>query len=548
MQRRLIHGIALTALGILCLLPVLVLFYEGLRTEGVHGLRAILLDSRQLGLLWNTTLLGAGTAACCVVVGGGVGFLLSRTDVPSRGLLRIACLAPVVVPPYVMGIAWTELINNLHGAGWFLWFPVLSGIPGSVFLLGASLYPIVVVLAERGFSAVDASVEEAALMQGGPLRVFWRVTLPMALPSILAGGLLVFAFAVSDFSIPDFLSFAAPADRRYQVFATEIYMRFKTLESSSEATIASLPVVGILVCVVLLLLRLEGRHGTLISGHLTRAPRRIQLGGHRASAFLAVFAVAGFTTLAPLGTLLWWAFRSGGKGRLAGLQSAFDEAGQDIGRSVLMCLGAGLLMAVVGFLVAHAAARARTPWRSRAIAALSLAPIAFPAVMLAVGEIRLWNHPLNPLSDAVYGSPALIMLAFAGRFLPLVVLMLRATLRGVDPALEEAAALSGRGFLGIITRVTFPLAARGVAAAGVVGFLLCMRELDVVAILPGGSDTLANRVYAMVHTSRDSIIAVLCLVLVVASAAPLLIWRLLDPHGGVDPTSNGGLRDGHPCG
>jgi len=547
MQRRLILGSAITAFLILCVVPPMMLLGHGLAVEGVSGLRTLLLDSRQLGLLWNTVQLGVGTAVGCVAVGGMVGYLLARTDVPFRGVLRFACLAPVVVPPYVMGIAWTELIGNLHRAGWFTWLPALSGIPGSVFLLGCSLYPIVVLLAERGFSSVDASTEEAALMQGGPLYVFRRVTLPLAWPSLLAGGLLVFAFAISDFSIPDFMSFSAPADRRYQVFATEIYLRCKTLSLTSEGAIVSLPLVLVLIAVVLLLLRVEGRHGTLISGQMNRAPRRNALGKHRWTALGVVAFVASITTLAPLGTLCWWAFRDAEKGRFAGIQAAFDETGDAIGYSVLVCLGAGLLMALVGFLVAYASARARTPKGSNRIAALALAPIAFPAVMLAVGEIRLWNHPLNPLSDLVYDSSLLIPIAYAGRFLPLVILMLRSTLKGVDPALEDAAALSGRGFLGIITRVTFPLAARGVATAGIVGFLLCMRELDVVTVLPNGSLTLANTVYGMVHTSRDAIIAVLCLVLVITSAMPMLIWRLLDPHGGVEPESesgaNGGLRD-----
>lgn len=532
MQRRWTLAVGLLAFFVLAVAPALTLLAGGLWEGGVAGLRAVLLDARQLGLLGNTLLLGAGTAATCLVLGGALAFLFARTDVPLRGVLRFLCLAPVVVPPYVMGIAWTELLSWLRNDGGLTWLPELAGIPGSVFLLSCSLLPIVILLAERGFSAVDASAEEAAMMQAGPLRTLARVTLPLAAPSVLAGGLLVFAFAVSDFSIPDFLSFAAPADRRYQVFATEIFLRFNTLGSSSEAAIASLPVVGVLALVVVALLRLEGRHGTVLPGHTVRPPRRLRLGVHRVWAFAGIVVVAGLTTLAPLVTLLRWALREGDHGRAAAVRAAFDEAGTDIGRSVLLCVGAGALMASVGLLVAYAAVRGRSPRASRFLAALAFAPIAFPAVMMAVGEIRLWNHPLNPLSDLVYGSPVLILIAFAGRFLPLAVLMLRATLKGVDPALEDAAALGGRGFLAVLSRITVPLAGRGIAAAAVVGFLLSMRELDMVAILPGGPDTLANRVYAMVHTSRDAIIAVLCLVLIAASAVPLLIWRLFDPTGG----------------
>ncbi|MBI4882070.1 MAG: iron ABC transporter permease [Planctomycetes bacterium] len=528
-QRRAIVGAAIGLFALLSLLPPLLLLasaFSGEEGFTAARLQNLLLDSRQLGLLWNSIQVGAGSALVAALIGAPVAWLLSRTDLPLKGAFTLLAVAPIIVPPYVTGIAYTELVNELVRE-LDLTFLGIAGIPGCIFLEAASLFPLVVLLAAKGFRSVDGAAEEAALLARGCFASFLAVTLRLALPAILAGTLFVFVFAFSDFSIPDFLSFAATSDRPAQVFATEVYLQFATYRSSPDAAAASLPLVLLVVLAVLLLLRLEGRGDYVVPGTLRVQPAERRLGAWKGPAVFFMILVSALGTLLPLVQLLRWALRAGPRGRLAAFDAAFLEAGGDIGRSLLLSAGAGLLMAAIGFLVAYGVVRGRSRRASRLLAALALLPVAFPAVMMSIGQIRFWNHPLNPLADLVYPSSVLVLLTYAGRFLPFAVLTLRASLRSVDPALEDASALAGRGFARTLARVTGPAAARGLATAVLVGFLLSMRELDTVTLLPAGSDTLPHRVYSMVHTSRDSIIAALCLVLVTASAVPLLIYRFV---------------------
>ncbi len=530
--RSLLSGAALAAFVLLCVIPPLLLLGSAFHTEhgiGLDRFSNLLLDHRQLGLLKNSIFVGFGTAVFATLIGAPLGYLIGRTNLPLRGLLGVLCAAPLIVPPYVTGIAYTVLRTDLEalfrGA---LPVPTLAGIGGTWFLETISLFPLVTLLAAQGFASVDGTAEEAAGLARGKRSAFFRVTLPLAAPAIACGAVFVFVFAVCDFSIPDYLSFTGPPDRVYQVFATEVFYQFSKMRSSEDAAVASLPLLVIVAIALPLLLRFEGSAERAVSGQLRVAPRERRLGAWRWPAFAFALAVAAVATVIPLAELARWTAAGGSQeNRLDAILAACSDAAPDIGRSILLSAGAGLTMAVIGFLLAYRVERSQTAAGSRRLAAFLLLPVAVPSILLAIGEIRFWNHPLNPLADWVYPSPILVLITYVARFLPFAILIARAQLKNLDPQMEEAARIAGKRFPAILCRVVLPAAVDGFLGAMLVGFLLSMRELDAVVLLPAGSDTLPNRVYSLVHTQRDAVVAALCLVLVLSAAVPLLVYRFV---------------------
>ncbi len=527
--RSLLLGSALAAFILLCVLPPLLLLGSACFADGAFTLERfqhLLLDERQRGLLGNSLLVGVGTAFFATLIGAPIGFLVARTDLPGRSVLGVLCAAPLIVPPYVTGIAYTVLrtdLENLLGKDFPL--PTLAGVGGTWFLETIALFPLVALLAAQGFSRVDGAAEEAASLARGGRAAFLKVTLPLAAPAIACGSVFVFVFAVCDFSIPDYLSFTGPPDKVFQVFATEVFYQFSKMRSSEDAAVASLPLILIVALVVPWLLRLEGRSERTVPGQLRMPPKERRLGPWRWPAFVLVLAVAALATILPLTELLRWTLRGPSETRFDALIGAFTDAGPDIGRSILLSAGAGFVMAALGFLLAYRIERARSAAGSRRLAVLLLLPVAVPSIMLAIGQIRFWNHRWNPLADLVYPSTALVLLTYVARFLPFAILIARAQLKNIDPQAEEAARMAGKRFPSILTRVVLPAALDGFLGAMVVGFLLSMRELDCIVLLPSGSDTLPNRVYSLVHTQRDAVVAALCLVLVASSMVPLLVYR-----------------------
>jgi iron(III) transport system permease protein len=186
---------------------------------------------------------------------------------------------------------------------------------------------------------------------------------------------------------------------------------------------------------------------------------------------------------------------------------------------------AASLMVVVGFFLAYIIERS-TGFRRWLLSLLVLLPLAFPALMIGIGAIRFWNHPWNPLSNIFYDQPPMLIATYFARFIPIAVLSLRSSLSQVDPSMEEASLVSGSGFLSTVRRVLLPMCWRGLWVAFLLGYVLSMRELDTIAIIGAGNNTLPFRIYSQIHTSRDVIIAAHCIVLVSTLLVPPLIFRL----------------------
>jgi ABC-type Fe3+ transport system permease subunit len=156
-------------------------------------------------------------------------------------------------------------------------------------------------------------------------------------------------------------------------------------------------------------------------------------------------------------------------------------------------------------------------------------------VLFAVGVLRVWHHPANPLGEALYRSPWLLVLALAGRFLPLGVLAARALLLRQDPGPLEAARLLGPGPLRRWLAVDLPLLAPATGLACALGYVLGLRELDLVTLVPAGNGTLLHQLYSMVHIQSDDTTALLCLLLFVLVLVPAVALRLLGVPGAGRP-------------
>ncbi len=506
---------ALLAFLLLALAPPCYLMIDALFEKGRFTLahyQAVLGDDRLWGLLLNTVLVGGLTCLFTFLVGVPFGYALSRVRFRFKTFFRCLYLVPVMLPTYIMGITWTEHVD-------------FYGLFGSVFLLSACYWPITALFAGKGFNGVGRELEEAALLSSGRWRSFFRVTLRLALPSILAGELFVFILSIGDFGIPDFLSFTST--KTFQVYTLEIFNRWSVLDQTGEAVASALPVVVLAVAAVIGIVRLEGRGGGgSISGGF-RAPHTRPAGRLAPLLYLFMAVVIGVSTVVPLVTLLQWVKGAGGPLEItAVVREAFSTAGVDTLNTILSAALAALLMVAVGFFIAHGIERNRG-WTGRLLAFSALLPLAFPPVMLAVADIRIWNHPGNPLSDLVYGSQAELIMIYFARFIPIAILSLRAGIRQVDPVLEEASYMSGRGYGTTMVRVLMPVVWGSICAAFLLSYILCMRELDSVVLVSAGNDTLPMRIYSQIHTSRDVGIGALSVMLVFTLLVPPTVYRLL---------------------
>jgi len=402
------------------------------------------------------------------------------------------------------GMAWARTVT-------------LSGFSGAVLLLTAALWPLVALFALRGLRAA-ARAGDAARLARGRVASWLSVELPLAAPSILSGMVLVFVLAATDFGVVDFLSFNVPEP--FTVLSSEIFTKWSRLGSGAQAAAVSLPAValGLLALVAMLVLErpVRGRYrGAVAESRSTRRPGL--------PAVLVVLALVALM-VSPLVVMLGWAGRSADP--LAVLADSRDEAL----RSVLAGLGAGAIVALVGLAVARVSLRG-PPWLRVLVLGAALLPLAVPGVLFAVGVVRLGNHPANPLADALYRSPALLVLGLAGRYLPFGVLAARALLLRQDEGPAQAARLAGGGALRRWLKIELPLALPALGLALALGYLLSLRELDLATLVPAGNATLIHQLYSLVHIASDDTTALLCLLLMGLVLLPAAAARLLGVPG-----------------
>jgi iron(III) transport system permease protein len=167
--------------------------------------------------------------------------------------------------------------------------------------------------------------------------------------------------------------------------------------------------------------------------------------------------------------------------------------------------------AVVGIATWLGYARARMTGSLGRVADVGLVVLfAVPGTLLGVGLIGVWNRP--GLLGAVYGTDSMLVLAYLARLLPVAVLALAASGRAVPLSHEEAAAVSGAGWVRTMWRIVVPQMLLGLVAAWLVAFVLAFGELGVsILVAPPGETTLPIRIYTTIANAPSSSVAVLAL-------------------------------------
>jgi iron(III) transport system permease protein len=495
-SRTVVTGIAVVLFIACCVLPVAYLLAAPLSTGNV-SYRALWLDARQQGLLWNTARLGGGTALLATVLGAPLGLALARIALRGKALLRIVLAAPVVLPPYVVALAWTYLGRSIDLAEW------TYSLPAAIVVLGLVFYPLSMLATEVALRRIDRRLEEAAVLSAPPYLVLRRITLPLAAPSVLAAALVIFVLSVSEFGVPGLL--------RVRVYTTEVFTAFAALYDFSRAVLLAVPL--LLLCLIVATVAVVLAGDRLVAPRRGSGTRPALLEGWRRSAEAAAIAAAAIALGLPVIVLAREALRA------ESLPAIVQGSGSAIVNSLLLAtIGA---TAVVGLAVWLGYARARALGRFGQFADIvCVVSFAVPSTIVGVGLIGLWNRP--GFVGALYGTDVMFILGYLARFVPVAALAIAATIRYVPVSHEEAAAVSGAAWLRTMARIVVPQVRLGLLTAWVIAFVLAFGELGVsILIAPPGEATLPIRIYTIIANTPPSHVAALALLQTVVILSPL---------------------------
>src|ERR671918_801918 len=351
--RTVVIGAALAAFGVCCVLPIVYLLVTTLAAgSDVYG--ALALDSRQRGLLYNTALLGVGTALLATAIGAPLGVALARVPLRRKAAVRVIAAVPILLPPYIVALAWIYL-GSSRGllatvTGRDLFSEWTYSLPAAIVLLSLVLYPISMLATELAMRRIDGRLEEAALIVAPPRRVVSRITLPLVAPTILAAALITFVLAVSEFGVPGLL--------RVRVYTTEVFTAFAALYDFSRAMLLAVPLLVLCLIVAIVAVVLAGER--LVSTRRSSGTRPPLLLGWRGPAEAAAVATVAIALGVPLTVLVREALGA------ESLRAVLDGSGRAIANSLLLAtIGATAVVGLALWLGYAGGARSRPSGAAR---------------------------------------------------------------------------------------------------------------------------------------------------------------------------------------
>jgi iron(III) transport system permease protein len=482
-SRTAVIGLAFVAFVVCCVLPIAYLLATTL--GAARSAYVVALDSRQQGLLFTTALLGIGTAGLATAIGAPLGIVLARVPLRRRGVVRVLVGTPVLLPPYIVALAWVNL-------GWDWLSEWTYSLPAAIVVLSLVLYPLSMLATEVATRRIDGRLEEAGLIVASPGRVLRHITLPLVAPSVIAAALIIFVLAVSEFGVPGLL--------RVRVYTTEVFTAFAAFYDFSRAVALAVPLLVLCVAVAAVAAMLLGdrlvttRRSLAVTPVVFHAWRRPALAG-------VVFVVATALAL-PMLILVREAL---GARSLASATGSIDA----IVNSLFLATVGATLIVTIAVCLGYAQARACRSVRHTA-QVLMVVLFAVPSTIIGVGLIGLWNRPGS--LGLLYGTDAMLLLAYLARFVPVATLILAATTQTVSVSQEEASAVSGIGWLRTVRGIVLPQLRVGVGAAWVVAFVLAFGELGAsILVAPPGEATLPIRIYTIIANTPSSNVAMLAL-------------------------------------
>ncbi|MBQ1365293.1 MAG: iron ABC transporter permease [Clostridia bacterium] len=481
-------------------LPVFYMIYRGLFPNGSFSLetiRRLFSYSLNLDALKNTLIAAFATMVLGTMIAFPLAWLVGRTNLYGRKFFRSLFVMTYMVPPYVGAMAWLRLLNPNAGIinQWLRALFGLSGpgplniytLPGMIWVLTTFYYPYAFITISRAMEKMDPSLEEAGRISGAsPLKTVFTVTLPMMMPSLIGGALLVFIAAASCYGIPSIIG----AQGNVNTITTRIVEYVSLGQDSLNDAIG---LAGFLMIVALIILFvsdgvLARKQYITVSGKSVQ-PAMVDLRKGRLPLTLLVAFFAVVVVVIPFTVILTTSFKADlGK-------SVFDPANFTTSNwvsvftmtetisSMKNSMIFAAVTATVGLLVACVMGwlLQRTQVRGRSIPNFLITlGSGTPSVVIALGLIMTMrgNFGIN-----IYNTAWILIVAYLIKYMMMGMRTVVSAMSQIHVSLEESSQIAGAGWGRTMLKITGPLILPSIAAGWFLIFIPSFYELSMTALL-----------------------------------------------------------------
>lgn len=423
-----------------------------------------------LTLIGNTLRYALGSVVFGVSIAFAIAWLVERTDLPLKTVVRTMMYSWMAVPTIVLAFGWVLLGNPGNGIINVILRSVfgLQGAPVTIYSLTAMILITGLAIVPTAFTMIagllrnmDPQLESAGAVHGASsFGVFRNVTLPLLVPGLFSVGILLFMAMVQAFDLPLVIGLTA----KVPVLSTQIFLLANSDISRPDYSLtATFGTFFLVIAAILMLAYFRtvrfGERFRVVTGKAFR-PRMQPLGAWRLAATAAVL-VYFFIMLLPLLILLWTSFlpfysvpsvEALGRFTLANYERVFGDRQilRAIFNTIILVLCSATLVMVLSVVIAWISVRAKTR-TGKLLELIAFAPMAIPPVVLAIAVLLIY------LRSPIYGTIWIIVLAHVTAYIAFGTRTMHAAILQVHQELENAAMVCGANWFTMMRRVIFPL-------------------------------------------------------------------------------------------
>ncbi|SET81955.1 ABC transporter permease [Lacrimispora sphenoides] len=466
------------------------------------------------------------TTATTLVVGVPMAYLMSRYNIFGKRFIHIFIIMSLMSPPFIGAYSWIMLFGRagfvtrfFESIGIFL--PSIYGKLGIILVFTFKLFPYVYLYTSGAMGSIDSSLEEAAENLGSnKLRRLLTITIPVILPSIAAGAIMVFMTSLADFGTPMLIG------EGYMVLPVLVYNEYMS-EIGGNAHLASALSVIVVLCSTTVLL-LQKYFVTRKNYVMTamRPPKEEQLHGFKRFLVTLPVMLVTFIGILPQIVVVVSSFiKSDFTGFKKGFSiesyvTIFNRLWTNIRNTFVFSATAIVFIIILGMLISYIVVRQKGI-AGQLMDLLIMFPFVIPGAVLGISLIVAFNKQPMILT----GTAAIMIIAFVVRKLPYTVRSGSAFLQQMDPSVEEASISLGVSPMKTFAKVTARLMAPGILSGAILSWITCINELSSSVMLYGGkTSTISVAIYTEVVRNSYGTAAALASILTVSTVISLLIF------------------------
>ena len=477
-------------------------------------------------------------AACVLslILGVPLAYLYNMYEIKGRKTLQMLIILSSMSAPFIGAYAWVKLLGRAGVITKFIkaitgiTIPSIYGFNGILLVLSLKLFPLVFLYVSGAMKNVDNSLLEASANMGiSGAKRFFKVVLPLCMPSILAATLMVFMRAIADFGTPLMIG------EGYTTFPVIIYNEYVGEVGTNHNFASAIAVLAILITLGFFLIQryLTNRNSFSMSAmhHIERTKAKPVM---NILIHLYAYGLVAIALL-PQVYLIYLSFRKTNPGgevfqpgfSLDSYRYVFDRMGNTIWNTIRICGSALILIIALAVLISYLTVRRRNVLNA-CIDTLSMVPYIIPGAVVGISLILAFNNPVLPL----VGTATIMIVSMCIRRIPYTIRSSVAILAQIPLSIDEAAESLGAGKVKTPLKVTLPMMFSGVFAGAVMSWVTLITELSSSLLLYSfRTQTLNVAVYKAVGNGTDGRACALATIVTVFTVISLLIFNKISKDG-----------------